>query len=107
MERIHYVLTFHRKHPAPPASPLTSTALSELSLAHRRLSAKLDLTEFALESSQLELVASKQEAQRLNEACELRQASLNELRRVEDEREEEIEWERGERRKAVEQKKLW
>ena len=96
-----------RKNPAPTPIPPSSTALTELSLAHRRLSAKLDLTESALESSQLELAASKQEIHRLNRQRESDQAIINELKRVENDREEEIEWEKGERRKAEEQKKLW
>ncbi|ORY35668.1 hypothetical protein BCR39DRAFT_511403 [Naematelia encephala] len=95
-----------RKNPAPPPIPPTSTALSELSLAHRRLSAKLDLTESQLASAQLELAAVKQEAQRLSKERDGQRATINELRRVEEDREEEIEWEKGERRRVEEQKKL-
>lgn len=96
-----------RAHPAPPPLQPQSTALTELSLAHRRLSAKLDLTESQLAAVTLELASAKQEIQRLGKEREADKATINELRRVEDDREEEIEWERAERRKAEEQKKLW
>lgn len=32
---------------------------------------------------------------------------INDLRRIEEDREEEIEWEKGERRRVEEEKKLW
>ncbi|WVQ85886.1 hypothetical protein IAT38_008054 [Cryptococcus sp. DSM 104549] len=95
-----------RANPALPPIPPTSTALTELSLAHRRLSSKLDLTEAQLASTRLELAAAQQEVQRLIREKESDRAVLNELRRVEEDREEEIEWERSERREAEEQKKL-
>lgn len=98
----------------PPATPNEvnggnggSTALSELSLAHRRLSAKMDATEANLQSSQLELAAAKQEVSRLIREREDDNAKLNELRRREGEWEEELLWEKTEKRKAEEQKKLW
>ena len=97
----------NRTHPAPPSIPPSSNALTELTLAHRRLSAKLDLTESQLSSTRLELAASEQEVYRLRKEREGDRTVINELRRVEDDRDEEIEWERGERRKAEEQKKLW
>jgi hypothetical protein len=96
-----------RTHPLPPTQPPTSTALAELTLAHRRLSTKLDLTEQALQSSQLELASCKQEIARLGREREGDRAIINELRRGDEEREEEIAWERGERRKAEELKRLW
>ena len=95
-----------RGNPAPPPIPPSSTALTELSLAHRRLSAKLDLTESQLAASQLELAAAKQEVHRLHREREGDRATINEMRRVEDDRDEEVEWERGERRKMEEQKRL-
>lgn len=55
----------------------------------------------------MELAAAKQEVQRLHKEREGDRSTINELRRVEDDREEELEWERGERKKAEEQKKLW
>jgi DNA repair exonuclease SbcCD ATPase subunit len=96
----------------PPPSPhepngTSGTALSELSLAHRRLSAKMDATEQNLHSSQLELASAKQEIQRLTQEREDDRAKLNELRRREGEWEEEMLWEKTEKRKAEEQKKLW
>lgn len=97
----------HRKHPLPPTQPPTSTALAELTLAHRRLSTKLDLTEQSLASCQLELASCKQEIVRLGREREGDRAIINELRRAEEEKLEELEWERGERRKAEELKKLW
>ncbi len=96
-----------RTNPAPPPIPPTSTALTELSLAHRRLSAKLDLTEQQLAASQLELAAAKQEVHRLNRERDGDRAIINDMRRVDEDRDEAIEWERGERRKMEEQKKLW
>jgi len=96
-----------RAHPAPPPILPRSTALSELSLAHRRLSAKLDLTEQQLNASQLELATAKQENSGLYKETEGDRATINDLRRVDKDRDEEIEWERGERRKMEEQKKLW
>ena len=93
--------------PSGSAAGSTSTALSELSLAHRRLSAKMDATEASLQSSQLELAAAKQEIQRLTREREEDRGKLNELRRREGEWEEEMLWERTEKRKAEEQKKLW
>ncbi|RXK41776.1 hypothetical protein M231_01011 [Tremella mesenterica] len=95
-----------RSNPIPPPTQPTSTALSELSLAHRRLSAKLDLTESQLTAAQLELASAKQEIQRRTKEREGDKAVINELRRIEEDREEEIEWERGERRRMEEQKKL-
>ena len=97
----------HRSHPAPPQIQHHSTALTELSLAHRRLSAKLDLTEGQLSSATLELASAKQEIARLGKERESDRVALNELRRIEEDREEEIQWEKSERRKAEEQKKLW
>jgi hypothetical protein len=94
-------------NPAPPPLQSQSTALTELSLAHRRLSAKLDLTESQLGSTSLELANAQQEITRLNKEKEGERAVINDLRRIEEDREEEIEWERAERRKAEEQKKLW
>lgn len=91
----------------PPTQPPTSTALAELTLAHRRLSTKLDLTEQALSSAQLELASCKQEIGRLNKEREGDRAIINELRRGDEERAEELEWERGERKKAEELKRLW
>lgn len=96
-----------RTHPLPPTQPPTSTALAELTLAHRRLSTKLDLTEQALSSCQLELASCKQEIGRLNKEREGDRATINELRRGDEEKVEELEWERGERRKAEELKRLW
>lgn len=96
-----------RTNPAPPPLQPTSTALTELSLAHRRLSAKLDLTESQLTAASLELATAQQEIVRLNKEREGDRATINELKRIEEDREEEIEWERAERRKAEEQKKLW
>lgn len=96
-----------RAHPEPPLLKPDSTALSELSLAHRRLSAKLDITEESFSASKLELAAARQEIGRLGKERERDRAQINEFRRVEEEREEELVWERGERRKAEEQKKLW
>ncbi|EIW69818.1 hypothetical protein TREMEDRAFT_12156, partial [Tremella mesenterica DSM 1558] len=95
-----------RSNPIPPPTQPTSTALSELSLAHRRLSAKLDITESQLTAAQLELASAKQEIQRRTKEKEGDKAVINELRRIEEDREEEIEWERGERRRMEEQKKL-
>jgi chromosome segregation ATPase len=97
----------NRTHPLPPTQPPTSTALAELTLAHRRLSTKLDLTEQALSSAQLELASCTQEIGRLNREREGDRAIINELRRGDEEREEEIAWERGERRKAEALKRLW
>lgn len=96
-----------RSHPAPPTLKPDSTALSELSLAHRRLSAKLDVTESTLSQTKLELAAAQQEIGRLGKEREGDRATINEFRRVEEEREAELIWERGERRKLEEQKKLW
>lgn len=96
-----------RTHPLPATQPPTSTALAELTLAHRRLSTKLDLTEQALKSAQLELASCTQENTRLGKEREGDRAIINELRRGEEERMEELEWERGERRKAEELKRLW
>lgn len=95
-----------RANPAPPPIPPTSTALTELSLAHRRLSSKLDFAESQLAENSLQLAHAQQEIHRLVKEREGDRAVINELRRVEDEREEEIEWERSERRKVEEQKKL-
>ncbi|OWZ55346.1 hypothetical protein C361_00768 [Cryptococcus neoformans Tu259-1] len=95
-----------RANPAPPPIPPTSTALTELSLAHRRLSSKLDFAESQLAENSLQLAQAQQEIQRLLKEREGDRAVINELQRVEDEREEEIEWERSERRKVEEQKKL-
>ncbi|OCF43652.1 hypothetical protein I317_02544 [Kwoniella heveanensis CBS 569] len=95
-----------RNNPAPPPLAPTSTALTQLSLAHRRLSSKLDLTESQLASVSLDLSKAQQEVQRLTREREGDRAVLNELRRIEEDREEELEWEKGERRKAEEQKKL-
>ncbi|WVR08464.1 hypothetical protein IAU60_005519 [Kwoniella sp. DSM 27419] len=95
-----------RNNPAPPPLAPTSTALTQLSLAHRRLSSKLDLTESQLTSSQLDLAKAQQEVQRLTREREGDRAVLNELKRIEEDREEELEWEKGEKRKALEQKKL-
>jgi hypothetical protein len=81
--------------------------LTELSLAHRRLSAKLDLTEGQLSSASLELASAKQEIARLGKERDSDRLALNELRRIEEDREEEIQREKSERRKAEEQKKLW
>lgn len=58
-------------------------------------------------ATQLELAGVKQERQRLYKEREGDRATINELRRVEEDRDEEMEWERGERRKLEEQKKLW
>ena len=104
--------TLRSTPPPPPTSPhepngSTGTALSELSLAHRRLSAKMDATEQNLQSSQVELAAARQEIQRLTLEKEDDRAKLNELRRREGEWEEEMLWEKTEKRKAEEQKKLW
>lgn len=96
-----------RTNPAPTPLQPTSTALTELSLAHRRLSAKLDLTESQLTAASLELATAQQEIIRLNKEREGERSTINELRRIEEDREEEVEWERAERRKAEEQKKLW
>ncbi|KAK8850404.1 hypothetical protein IAR55_004322 [Kwoniella newhampshirensis] len=95
-----------RANPIPPPIPPTSTALTELSLAHRRLSSKLDLAESQLSSVQHELATAEQAVERLMKEREGDRATINELRRVEEDREEEIEWERGERKKVEEQKKL-
>jgi len=81
--------------------------LTELSLAHRRLSAKLDLTESQLSAQSLELASAQQEIARFTKDREGDRATINDLRRIEEDREEEIEWEKAARQKAEEQKKLW
>lgn len=43
----------------------------------------------------------------MNREREGDRAIINDLRRVDEDRDEEIEWEKGERRKVEEQKKLW
>lgn len=96
-----------RAHPEPPLLKPDSTALSELTLAHRRLSAKLDITEESLAGCKLELAAARQEIGRLGKERERDRAQINECRRSEEEREEELVWERGERKKAEQQKQLW
>lgn len=55
----------------------------------------------------MELASCKQEIARLGKEREGDRAIINELRRGDEEREEEIAWERGERRKAEELKRLW
>jgi len=65
------------------------------------------LTEGQLAASQLELATVKQDLHRLNREREGDRAIINDLRRVDEDRDEEIEWEKGERRKVEEQKKLW
>ncbi|WWC72452.1 uncharacterized protein I206_106414 [Kwoniella pini CBS 10737] len=95
-----------RTNPEPPIPLPTSNALTELSLAHRRLSTKLDLTESELNSTKLDLAKANSEIERLTKEREGDRSTINELRRIEDDREEELEWEKGERRKLEEQKKL-
>ncbi|BEI80161.1 hypothetical protein CcaverHIS002_0106900 [Cutaneotrichosporon cavernicola] len=95
-----------RTTPDPPQATPPSNALAELSLAHRRLSAKLDFTEQKLSASTLELASTQQELQRVQKRADGDRAALTELRRVEDDREEELEWERSERKRIEEQKKL-
>lgn len=95
-----------RTTPEPPTAALPSNALAELSLAHRRLSAKLDFTEQQLASASLELAHTRQELQRTVKERDHERAQVAELRRVEDDREEEIAWERSERRRFEEQKNL-
>ncbi|WVW81005.1 hypothetical protein I302_102996 [Kwoniella bestiolae CBS 10118] len=95
-----------RLNPLPPTPLPTSNALTELSLAHRRLSSKLDLTETELSSTKLELSKLQLELQRVNKERDGDRAIINELRRTEEDREEELEWEKGERKKAEEMKKL-
>ncbi|KLT41010.1 hypothetical protein CC85DRAFT_223623, partial [Cutaneotrichosporon oleaginosum] len=95
-----------RTTPDPPQTTPPSNALAELSLAHRRLSAKLDLTEQQLSASALELASTQQELQKVQKRADSDRAALAELRRVEDDREEELEWERSERKRVEEQKKL-
>ncbi|GMK54577.1 hypothetical protein CspeluHIS016_0111630 [Cutaneotrichosporon spelunceum] len=90
----------------PPQATPPSNTLAELSLAHRRLSAKLDFTEQKLSASALELASTQQELQRVQKRADGDRAALAELRRVEDDREEELEWERSERKRIGEQKKL-
>lgn len=93
--------------PEPPQAPPPANALAELSLAHRRLSAKLDFTEQQLRSVTLELASSKQELGRVLKEKEHERALLNELRVGEEDREDEVAWERSERKRMEEQKKLW
>lgn len=95
-----------RNHESPPVDP-PSTQLAELTLAHRRLSSKLDLTETALASAANELADAKAEILRLQKEKEADRAALNDLRRIEEDREEEVDWERREKKRAVEEKKLW
>jgi len=96
-----------RQYPAPPATQPQSTALTELSLAHRRLSAKMDLTVSQLSAQSLELASARQEIARLTKEREGDRGIINDFRMIEEDREEEIEWEKAARRKAEEQKKLW
>ncbi|WVO17567.1 hypothetical protein L204_105264 [Cryptococcus depauperatus] len=95
-----------RANPLPSPMPPASTVLSEMSLAHRRLSSKLDFTESQLSSTALQLAQAQQDVQRLTREREGDRAVINELKRVEDEKEEEVEWERYERKRIEEQKKL-
>ncbi|WWC65362.1 uncharacterized protein I303_107980 [Kwoniella dejecticola CBS 10117] len=95
-----------RTNPEPPTPLPASNALTELSLAHRRLSTKLDLTETDLSSTKLDLAKANAEIERLTKEREGDRSTINELRRIEDDREEELEWEKGERKKLEEQKKL-
>ncbi|WOO79476.1 uncharacterized protein LOC62_02G002998 [Vanrija pseudolonga] len=95
-----------RSTPDPPVKPAPSNALAELSLAHRRLSAKLDFTEAQLAATALELSAAKQELHASHRAREKERAAALELERIEEDREDEIVWERNERRRIEEQKKL-
>jgi hypothetical protein len=71
------------------------------------LSAKLDLTETSLASASHELADAKAEILRLQKEKEADRAVLNDLRRIEEDREEEVDWERKEKKRAVEEKKLW
>lgn len=96
-----------RTTPDPPNTAPPSNALAELSLAHRRLSAKLDFTEQQLSSATLELASTRQELGRIQKERDHERAQLVELRRIEDDREEEVAWERSERKRFEEQKKLW
>lgn len=80
--------------------------MTQLSLAHRRLSTKLDLTESSLAQAQLELAQRRQEVVRLKKERDGERASVVELRRRSEEWEEELAWEKSARRKAEEEKKL-
>lgn len=71
------------------------------------MSSKLDLTETALASAANELADAKAEILRLQKEKEADRAALNDLRRIEEDREEEVDWERREKKRAVEEKKLW
>ncbi|WWC92135.1 uncharacterized protein L201_007089 [Kwoniella dendrophila CBS 6074] len=84
----------------------SSNALTELSLAHRRLSSKLDLTENELSITKLDYNKLKIDFEKLKKEREGDRSVINELKRIEDDREEELEWEKGERKKLEEQKKL-
>jgi hypothetical protein len=53
------------------------------------------------------LAAARQEIGRLGTERERDRAQINEYRRAKEEREEELVWERGERKKAEQQKQLW
>lgn len=99
--------TNFRTTPDPPTTAPPSNALAELSLAHRRLSAKLDFTEQQLASCTLELASTRQELARTQRERDDDRTHLVELRRVEADREEELAWERSEKRRFEEQKKLW
>ncbi|WVQ70629.1 hypothetical protein IAR50_000149 [Cryptococcus sp. DSM 104548] len=91
--------------PLPPVQP-GSQALTELSLAHRRLSSKLDLTETRLLSTSSDLASAKHALQRLVLEREEERRVMSEVKRVEWEKEEEVEWEKGERGKLEGQVKL-
>nr|XP_019000654.1 uncharacterized protein I203_06699 [Kwoniella mangroviensis CBS 8507]OCF64115.1 hypothetical protein I203_06699 [Kwoniella mangroviensis CBS 8507] len=106
LEREVEVLRRVSSNTLPPTPLPTSNALTELSLAHRRLSSKLDLTETELSSTKSELSKAHLELQRIKQEREGDRAIINELRRVEEDREEELEWEKGERKKMEEMKKL-
>lgn len=95
-----------RKYPPPPRSAPQSDALTQLSLAHRRLSTKLDLTESTLAGAQLELAQTRQEVVRLKKERDGERATVVELRRRSEEWEDEMAWEKGARREAEEEKKL-
>ncbi|ODN82765.1 hypothetical protein L202_01043 [Cryptococcus amylolentus CBS 6039] len=92
----------------PPLPPVQSgsQALTELSLAHRRLSSKLDLTESRLLSTSSDLASAKHALQRIVLEREEERRVLSEVKRVEWEKEEEVEWEKGERGKAEGQLRL-
>ncbi|KAJ9119240.1 hypothetical protein QFC22_003732 [Naganishia vaughanmartiniae] len=107
MKKNDYAQDDRHLSPTTPLQHYSNNALSELTLAHRRLSSKLDITEDALHSANSSASQLELENERLQFEMEEKDVLAGKWKVRFEEVTDEVEKEKLERKKVEEELRIW